>query len=518
MCSFLRISTICSVLVLNFSFSATAWAQLQDRTTDQAKAAVLIPWSFVERWVNAQSVSNSNSTGPQTLIDENLEKIDFVVADIPVHIPSAHILVNGSFAPVEALGKLTRWQTKNLSVDLQLAGFQVEKEFVKDIDGATIIVTLKAQCGNFAIRQNQAQFMTGLAWQAVDQGFDLTAEELQISWPANSWQVESLVCEGPEGFGALVQEQISQALKDPTQIENWLKPLMQSRLNQYISTALEPLKKPSFIENNKIVTVKIGETAVADNEGLVIGVDIVTQEAYQGPTAAQNIDVNVPANIWQQVKGQPLLILPKKFVENIGRQAKIIPRLENRLNDIPAFQSVLSSRLKQFFGWPELRKFKKTAPFLATSMVQGQDYALPNNPPVLKFTGNKSISVTASVSTWVRAERDGQMINWAYFDTKIKGHMSYVLSNGEMVFSLVNPQIQMKATHAAEYMAKYPNKHKFPIDRLEAGMLSQLNIRKYRFAMPALNLKSIGLNEQLKTESVTEQGENLIFSFTNVQK
>ena len=109
------------------------------------------------------------------------------------------------------------------------------------------------------------------------------------------------------------------------------------------------------------------------------------------------------------------------------------------------------------------------------------------------------------------------MINWAYFDTKVSGNMKYVLKSGVMIFSLTEPTVKMSAVHTQEYQTKYPNKHKFPTGRLEKGMLSQLQNRSYRFAMPSLNLESLGLKDSLQTKSVTEQGENLVFSFMSVR-
>jgi hypothetical protein len=475
--------------------------------TDLAQAGVLIPWSFVQKWINERDV------GTQTLIDERIERIDFNVSDIPVHIPWAQIVAHGSFAPVQVSSNMTRWQTNQLSLDLHLAGFEIQKEFVKEIDGATVIVTLKARCGDFAIRQNQAQFMTGLAWQAIDQGFQLSAEELNLAWPVNSWSVDSLICQGPEGFGEMVQRQISEALRDPQQIEIILKPLVQSRLNNYLAKSLEPLKKPMFLENNKIFSVQIGRTQVAPDQGLIIQMDIVTSPEYQEASPAHVANLVLPPGAWSQADQGPLLILPKKFFQDMARHGKIFPRLENKLNEIPAFRKILGSRFLQFFFWPELRKFKKDAPFQATSLVQGQDYAAPANSPIVRFIGGQRLAVSAGISTWVRAERDGQEINFGYFETSLKSEMSYHLQNGEMIFKLENPDLNIKASYAAEYLAKYKPKTKFPLSRLEKGMRAQLQLRNFKLALPVMDLESLGMKDQLRAGSVSEQGENLVFSF-----
>lgn len=452
------------------------------------------------------------------MIDEKIQNVDFTVSDIPVHIPSAHLQVNGSFAPVQVLQNVTRWQTEILNADLHLEGFEVEKEFTKDVDGATIIVTLKAKCLPFSIHQRQAHFSTGLAWRAVDIGFDLSAQDLQLQWPQSSWEIDAITCEGPEGFGEIVQTEVTNFLKNPAAIESWLKPLMEQKLNSLLAKALEPLKKPVWLDNSQIFLAKTSQTQVANDQGLVILFAVETSQAFQSPGASVvETPLNLAGELWQEVSDQPVLILPQGFFETTARHAKIFPRVETHLNDVPAFAKILKSRFLQFFFWPELRKFRKDAPFDATSLVQGQQYAFPANTPQAQFVGGQRMSVKASISTWVKAVRDNVEINWAYINTVLTGSVKYSLIKGEMNFALENPDLQMTAQHSTEYLEKYPNKHKFPISRVRDAMASQLLGRSFKFTLPVLDLQSIGAQNQLRAKDLKEKGRNMIFSFEPIE-
>lgn len=511
----MRILSAGFFLVMNIFLTPVSFAQSTDlshnnQSSDRATGAVLVPWSFIERWVSSQGAISENST----LIDEIIKDINFIVSEVPVRISEARLQVRGGFAGVQVEKNVTRWQSHALAVDVIVSGFEVEKQFSQDVGGATIIVSLKAKCQPFSIHQVDANFVTDLAWKSTEMGFDLSAQALKLHWPENSWQIGSVSCEGPQGFGDIVQSEIRQLFKNPTTLETHIKPVMEHKLNTLLSSYFDPLKNPKWLDNNKVFSVKTSGTEVVDDRGLVILMDVQTNPEYQGiHAAAKSADLTMNPQMWEGVQDQPLLVLPLKLFENAARHAKIFPRVETHLNEIAGFKNILNNRLLQFFFWPELRKFKKDSPFDATSLVQGQDFAFPENAPSAQFVGGRGLSISASISTWIRAVRDGQAINWAYVNTQVKGVMNYSLQDGEMQFSLKKPELQMTARHMPEYLQKYPNKHKFPISRLKSVMQQQLSKSSFKFSLPALDLQVIGAQNKLRAVAVREQSDYLVFSF-----
>ncbi len=524
--SLMRISTvgIKAVLMISFStffiFSASAQNTDISQLTDHSQGAVLVSWKFLERWVNARSGTKVEDGKPSTLIDEKMQQINFTVSDIPVHVPSAHLQASGSFAPVQVRDNRTFWSTKNLDIQLDLDGFSVEKEFVKDIDGITIIVTLKADCGPLTLRQTAGNFASTLAWQARHKDFQLSVEDLQLSWPLASWQVSSVSCQGPEGFGEFVQKEISEALKNPQQIEQWLKPLMQDKLNAKIAETLLPLTKPTWLDQNQIFSTQTNATQVINNRGLVLFVGIETNVNYQNPTVAiKQSSVQLRESSWEQAQAQPILIMPKHFFENTARHARIFPRVDNLLNNIEGFRKILNSRFLQTLFWPELKHFKKDSPFTAVSLVQGQTYAVPENAPQARFIGGHRLSIRAAISTWVRAVRDGQGVDWAYIDTKIQGIMQYSLNKGEMIFQMQEAQLSLSVQHMPEYKKKYLQKdsHKFPQSRIRDAMQSQIAGGQFRLKLPTLSLEGAGIKDALRVQAVSELNNDLVFTFAPIE-
>lgn len=488
-----NLSVLCGALLIPFFALAESSSTAASPTYE---AALVLPWNFVQQSISSYTRSNPGpiqfDLGPQT----------FDVQGTPITISGAHVDVVMSVKPVQAVGAETLWQTEVLKTQISLPGVSITKTVEEIHNGVRVIVTVSAQCSPFILIQNQGQAQMRWQWSASSSGDSLRADlkSFDLNWPANSWQVSQLICQGPNGFGELVQAELQKQLAQPDAIAALAKTYLQTAVSNQLNQNLGRWRKPTTVSaEGQPVSLVLSGTQTLTSKGLLF-----SGLLRVGTKAPSRNDQFVPLQateaLYQKVGSQPTLIISKKSVESLVAQKNLWPQSTVSLNKISAFQDLLSNRFIQFFIWPDLFNYSTTSPFNLISEVQG-------SPKIVLGTQNNA-TVQAPVSSWIVSKRENRSWYYLHLKSQVSGNMTYGVSKGTFNVTLKKSNVKSEVGFGVDYLkAFYPNTF-ISTSTIQDAVNQASTVEKRSITIPLVQVFD-GL--KLRAESMSRPSENFFF-------
>lgn len=468
-----------------------------------SEVAVLLPWSYIDQWINLQLGSQVIS------LEEQIGPLQMNSKDMPVLIPQAQLNAQVQFGPITTEGPLSYWHTRQLALTINLGAFQVNQRFQREIAGATVLVDLKAECDPISISLPQADLTALIGLDSNGKDLSVLTKDLQLGWPLNSWKIGPINCQGPQGFGTLVSQQIHQFLSNESQLSAWLTPKVQEKLNSKVKSIYEPLKQASWLGNDKLFSQQLQSTTINLPKGLVFKTLLQKNSQSLDLKASKLTQVSLDNSHWEIAPGQPLLVVPQEFIQNIVKNASAFPAVKTDLNKFSAFQKLMKSRFLQFFLWPELLKFKKKARFTADTRVQA-------GSADLKFGVDQKAFAKINLQTWIFAERNQSLENFAYLETSIQSPMNYFIQNGELVLKFDKPKTITKSSYSEDYVRKYKPTGKPPASQLKSAVKNFFKNSPFNIKLPIFKFSFQQGSTELKATAVKDFKQNLVFTISEV--
>jgi hypothetical protein len=496
-----KINLLAIFLTFFFSFqNDNVFAQTHSEKLDPvaSEVAVLVPWSFIDQWINSRLGSQVIS------LEEPIGPLQMNSKELPVLIRQAQLNAQIQFGSITTEGPLSYWHTRQLALTIHLGAFQVNQRFQREVAGATVIVDLKAECDPISISLPQADLTALIGLESNGQDLSVLTKDLQLNWPLNSWKIGPINCQGPQGFGTLVSQQIHQFLSNESQLNSWVTPKVQEKLNSKMKSIYEPLKQASWLGSDKLLSQQLKSTRINLQKGLVF------KSLLQSPSP--NLDVNrnkftslhLDESHWEIAPGQPLLVIPKEFIENTAKNSSAYPSVKTDLRKISSFQKLMKSRFLQFFVWPELLKFKKNARFEADTRVQA-------GSADLKFGVDQKAFAKVTLQTWLFAERRQLMESFGYLETSIQSSMNYFIQNGELIFKFEKPKTLTKSSYSEDYVRKYKPAGKPPVSQLKSAVKNFFKSSAFNVKLPIFKFSLQQESTELKATAVKDFKQNLVF-------
>lgn len=443
------------------------------------ESAIFVPWQFL-----SDTALEANQVNGASHLSFALGEVQIEAEEIPVNLSNIQVEIDTVLRNVGSSHRSTLWHADQMVAQITVSGFIVEKYVEQWISGVKARVHLRAECAPFQLLQESAQMQ--MAWIWSSQGTRLQAQlgSLELHWPKNSWKVGAIQCQGPRGFADVVQEEIKKKLENPESLIPELKAQMEAHFNRKMEDSLAQYRKPQWLFSDFQTALVMEMTGVeaAVDKGLVFkGLIHVQRPQAQG---VQHREEVVALNVERSLEGvetqYPALIFPGQAVESlIGDMA------ENRialykLNQFSDFNRLLRSRFLQFFIWPDLMKYSKSAQFDVTSRVSGR--------PTLQYTINQKIWIQGYVDSWIYSQRDNRM--WRYIDIRT-AFSAWVYPNvekGHLHFSLSNQNMKSSARMASEYVSRFRPSTHIGVSTIESSLKKAPFFQGFSLELPSLEM------------------------------
>ena len=475
---------ICAGIFVFIAFGAKTAA------ADQANVALFTSWTFVKSAI--QNYFKAVANYHQISIPDQMWSID----QINWHIQGIKFSSNAVLSGGVLTDSTYSVNSNHLGIKVNVNDVWVNQTIHETIDGVVFIVHFKANCGPISLTQTNARASVTINYKFLPQSVQANASSLKLDWPANSWVIAPISCQGPKGFSTTLTQALQQQLNNPRVVQNFMHQKIDAALANELNTINSKFNVPipiQILKNSLSITMKLAQFKTLST-GILIS-SIVSwpglPPTYSGPPLPiQDIDFNR--------FNEPVIISEKQDWAKLlqAEFARLpIPSTFN-LNKISLFNSFRTSEVEEYLIWPNLVNFQPNSPF--TLLI---DHPLLG---AFRWKKNVNFQLSAVDNGWLKAFRDGQY--WHYLDLNALAKFNFApqINNGRLNAKFTVHDGQLNYQFNQEYADRYGHFNHF-INNLYLVYTAEKWGAPYdiSYRLPTLRLSFFGSAEfdGLKSES-----------------
>lgn len=457
-----------------------AWSSImiaQVALASQSKAQLYLPWPMLNTKLNTVlSGSNSNYSTKVAASTINADGIFW-------HI--TNIVYNGTTKkPVSHTnGSQLDFQADNSALKVTAEEISVDQIIEKVVNGATVRIHLQATCGPLTFTQPNASIAStfNIDWSTGSPTALLKSTAL--SWAQNSWVIQDFTCQGPEGLPQILKDQISERLKNADDFKPYLTEFLTSRVQTLVQDSLAKIRDPLTLQaGSSHQTFKVGKFFNVP-QGLIADLTISTNSS---DPILPPVGLPSPALLSSLSSTTPTMIAPKTLFEQIVRdELNSRPTtIKSDLQQNASFHALMQDRVKQTFGWSDLTKYDKNAPFPLTIFR-------PKFEGVT-LTSDGKLRSTFALNGIVQSYRDGKWWSWLSIGGQATAEVQLTVANGTVKYATnMNPSAAV-IDYASDYKVKYKKDSPPPADRMKEALTGPQSALSGTYQFPIINLTDIG--------------------------
>ncbi len=324
-----------------------------------------------------------------------------------------------------------------MSASLKVGRLALDQTVVKEIGGNRIEIHIKASCQPFEIKVPTFDLAIWAPFQKTAVGWGPALTDLKLG-VHDGWSVSDLTCEGPMGIEDRVTAIIQDSLKNSEALSSLLK--------NYLAPELQKRWQAAWLQitSEKYKDLQITSTSEPMDEGFFL----------RGIMAVGNGDwkVALPAqlSVLSNVKSPQLVISNEGFAalakENLGKFS--IQKYD--LQQVPAFNKLMHSRLSQLFVWSDLLHFGRNTPFYLSTK--------PDQNVQVQAMGGGQWQVQMQTRGVIEVSRKGK--NWSYINwgVGLSSVASTEVKDSKLILQSGQPQTNLSWAFDPAYLAAFkPN-------------------------------------------------------------
>jgi hypothetical protein len=409
----------------------------------QSEVLVWKPWSQVSKDLGRVALKSSYTLQPGQI---SVNSWNMNIPEINLHLESTAL--SQKIDPDSI-----HMQFNNMKLLIQIPSISINQTVEQVINGNSIRVHINSKCSSVALSNSALQIAAKLNWIWQEKFPNPVLENLVLNWSDETWEIPNFHCTGPIGIDAVLLNQIKTNLKDRNLIQSMVFEKIRTEIQNQWSTL-----KNQFLAGGGLVSatstqhhVRFSRIAAWNQKGLaVIGildsqVNIDNQDLPQTPLTLTNLD---PESFETQKA-----VLPKSLLTYLAQSQIQTGKLEKiNLRDNGGFFSLLRSRFLQFFFWPDLMSFKKTARF--------EILFSPFSKLKIQWPSKNVAHITGGLNAQVQAEKDSVL--QPYIDIALGFSIQAGIQKNGQIISITStkPSIDLNHRFNGDYIKRYqPAQH-----------------------------------------------------------
>ncbi len=481
----------CTILVATSFADATPWHSLFDNVQNSvhgAEMALYIPWPvFTSSLVKV--LQTFTTVDQETLADQTI-----TVNGLNWQLSGIGSNVNSGFSVSQPSANSFPIQSKNLSIGVSIQRLAIDQIVAKTVGSATVNVHVQAVCGPLLLKQISAQAQANIIYLFSDTALKTTVSQFNLAWPNKSWDVGTVSCQGPNGLDQELKNALIQQLQSADSFKALIQDKLAAKIQDEVDTVLSSLKTPTSVPvNGNPLPLRLSFSRfAAGKSGLMIFGKLDWSESGAAIDVRPLVLTGVPPEL--QNSTSPQLITLNHSWEDV-LEAELVAYNRDTpfdLNAEPSFQSLLESRVKQFFVWPDLYNYNGQSKFvflLHTPQVQN-----------ISWQADGSAQALVTSSGWIQSQRsspnttDDTLKTWNYVALNGKGQAKIEpsISHGQLTFTAVASGTDLHAQFGDEYVKTFaPDTYLAPtlLKQLKATLETPLT---QHIPLPALSMGPLG--------------------------
>lgn len=438
------------------------------------EVAQWIPWNFVTKEIISTPIQVRVS---EPEFEMQIQELKPVARDLEIAIDGgiSHLVFNqNGMSASEAL-----------KAEIHMSSLKLNQIIRRVFNGNIIEVHLEAVCTPIHIVINDLRAQTHSTF-VNDQSYwrpELTDVEINI--PANAWSVSNFTCSGIGGVGEEIASQIKTALTNPAMFRTLIKDWLAVEIRSGFLTAWNSL----LMSTGK--DIKVTGMGRPGDQGLVV---------YGELPIKTSREVRLPnVNAAELSAANPQLIISDLGFEAL-LEDKFLAMAPQRFNlqKVEGFASLMKSKMKQYFVWPDLRRFNSSTPFnISTNADQSR--------LSLKAETNNQWTAYLNSNGLIQTVIGGSEIDYINYGMTVSTRMTVSVKDSKITISNGASDLQLRWSYGLLYSMLYRPNNRIAVDLLKGALNGFFSNQSVVQDLPVIKLD----NQEWKLQN-WKQNNNLI--------
>lgn len=355
---------------------------------------------------------------------------------------------------------------------IQIQRISIDQIIERNIAGNIFRLHIKAECGPFEVKFNNLEVKNRIRYRSNGTYWVPEIDESNIVNESSQIDVTQFSCSGIDRIGEELITQLRAELSDLNKYSIFINEL----INEYLSSESEKIIKK--IESLTEDQIEITHIAEPDQKGLIVYGFIKTIGMKK--VILKNIDHKSLSD------NSPQLLMSKEGFESLIEEniKKMIPTNYN-LQLFKPFSDLMASRIKQFFVWPDLRRFPKNNPFL-----------FKQNDDTLNFSMQKT-STKNLYDSWfyglgsINTTIGGSDIEYLQLYLNLKSQLFINIDNGVLTINSKSSAVELKWAYGLLYQMIYKPDNRIASQLIADAMGTFLSNKSYQVNLPSIKIDAL---------------------------
>ncbi len=475
------ILTVFIVLILNTSLAHSAALPPPTPASEGAVIALFTPFAFFEK--SLKSVMTTYSTQDQAAFPDQIVSVD----GLNWHISGVTYSIQSDFTQGSLLPQSYQIRSRNLKLSISIQQISIDQVVTTQSGGITLDVHVQAKCAPITLIQNAAQASAQIAYQFSPQSISTQVTQFNLQWPAQTWAIGSLNCQGPSGIDSKIQSALGQNLQSADTLKPYVQDALSAKIQEQVDDVVEQIKRPTpiVVPGNPLKLLISFKQFQITKLGL-ISYGQITWNGIPDPSHVTPLAMTeVPAELVNAT--DPVMVTADAGWTNFIKAelaATPGPTMVN-LNQQESFSRLLKSNFFDFWLWPDLMNYGLNSPF---------NFAI-ETPHLSSFTWQKdgTAIIETNTSGWVQSLRENKTWNYVHMTGQAIVSIAPQITNGTFtVVANVHPS-DIRSRFGNDYIAAFhPAQFLSPL--ITAEISKNLN-HSFLFttALPSYDLGGVGI-------------------------
>jgi hypothetical protein len=377
-----------------------------------------------------------------------------------------------------------------------------------NLPGVDLTIGIKADCQGIRVQHTGDGAQLNGFLSLVDSHNNLRVEVDQLEMVApGGWDIHIDKCNGPSGYSDVVKQAILDFLADDQFINSFLQNALQSQFDnlvyEFTQELLQEMKLNPVAHNQ--INITPDKVVLDEQTGQVVLNGKVTSTFAQSPDRQQHVPFQIDS-----LSDRPTgLIISTQFIQTLSNQLyrNQFYGYGFRSSEIDGINRLTSSRLYQFFLFPDLMKFPRRSPFYF--------YAQPRQEPQLHISGQDKQfmwwQVQAQMQVLMYAPHNNQYVPYVNFYSPVSTSMWSTVHAGKLYIGVTRPQMNLSYAWDPQFQAIRRVNPRISINYFERQIQSSIAEQRHNFELPKIELSAQG-HQLVPTEmDYGEQWVQLIY-------
>jgi len=418
-------------------------------------------WNFADQKVNADNI-NVNLTGLTLDLKTQMGR--------PALPPSSTSVV---------------LRSHELQADLTIKSIDVDQIVEKEFGGVIGHFHLQAHCPDIRLHMTPGQGHISIQLSPLlnKEVIQTQVDDIDLAWMPNAWTVEPIKCTGVAGFEDLVKQYILSLTSNSTVFMQAQKASIISSLQDSLKADTVNLAEPrALISGRPDVDASLDQITYFGEHGngtLLRGRLLVSfKNGGQQSNAVLALSANgsLPTN-----SDTASIRLPENFVNEVVKRAFAANAWMEKVqgSQIPGFEKLRDSCFIDFFIWPELLQYARSAQFL---------FDVTSSKDVTVKGSNLNYQVSSTFQAQMYAPKGSSYIPFMEFTVPLQSQVKMAVSNGAVQADFVSNTLDLTAQWSPTYVERYHPNQRFAADTIKKSLTKAMAGTTLSYVLPEIPL------------------------------